>query len=562
MPRQDGMKAPLDDAMKAWSLLDFSGGLQSEFDPNDLPANASPDCENVRGRPGRLLARAGSMDVVELPAAPDGGFFFYDSNGARRLAGFANGNIYDLTLGALTLVASGVYTAGNRIAAAVLNDKLYFSDGVTIGTSGPNQYGISYWDPVAGTVSPLISSGSVGTVPTPAAKCLLAYTGQLVLFNLKYVGGTTAKDQMLWSNVNDPTTIVGTNLFAIGQGQGGELNSAIQMGVSSVGVTPFQAIFVGKSQVGVFLMRGALSPSTLSETLINAPTGVLDGATVQYIPPGEKGGGYVCFLGTDRKVWFTDGINSGELSKAIRGELAQAISDRFSVSASAKFTSARNDQDFMYVLDIGRDSNGVSYCYCYDWEQQSWWRYRGWPSGYWAQGKDDDSQTVLYCLDRTNYKLWRANAGVDDDGTDIAPYWKTPYVHMGDPDVLKTFHWVYLAFRTNIAAITITATANMGEGSTASTTLTVTPDTTDTAQWDQAVWDGAVWALGGSATLSRFKKKGRTIVEDEDLPGTYRLLRGFDVQLKIARSTTTPSGHFEIYGLQQLYMARGRKRVA
>lgn len=554
------VKGALDDELLPLPILDFSGGLNPEADPGDLPLNSSPDCENVRGRPGRLVGRSGSIVRHDsLPAVADGTFFFYDSNGTRRLAVFSNGNLYDMTSHTLTLVGTGVYTAGKRVCAAVLNDKLYFSDGFTIGGVAPNRYGVTSWDPATSTVAPLLSSGSVGTIETPAAKCLLSYTGQLVLANLKFVDATTAKDQVLWSNVNDPTTIIGTNLFKVGQGQGGEINSLLQMGVSSVGVTPFQAIFVGKSQVGVFLLRGALTVSTLSETLINAPVGVLDGATVQYIPGDEKGGGFIAFLGTDRRVWFTDGITSGELSKPIRSELAQAISDRFSIASTAKFTSVRNDSDFMYVLDIGRDSLGAAVHYCYDWEQKSWWRYKGWPSGYWAQAKDASSQNVLYCVDQSAAKLYQGNAGVTDDGTAITPYWKTPWLHGGDPDILKIWKHVYVAFRTNTSNITITSVANMGEGSTASATLTITSDSTDSAQWDVAAWDGATWATGGAANLSRYKKKARLMVVSSSDPNVYQSLRGFDTQVKISQSTT---GHFEVYGFQLLFLARGRKRVA
>src|SRR5690606_38435598 len=125
------------------------------------------------------------------------------------------------------------------------------------------------------------------------------------------------------------------------------------------GVSPFRSLFVGKSRSGVFGYQGALG--SLQEFLIPAPTGVLDGRTVQFIP-GPDGRAYVVWLGTDRKVWFSNGITADELSKPIRSELALAILDRIQAGYSS-FNSVVNAIDYQYVLDLG---DGVSFVYDYD----------------------------------------------------------------------------------------------------------------------------------------------------------------------------------------------------
>lgn len=547
---------------KPIEIADFSGGLVSETDASDLALNQSPDCENVKFAPGRLLGRLGWISrYASVAANPDGIFFFYDSNNARRLAVFANGNCYDYTtVGAPVLVETGSYTAGNRVTATILNNKLYFSDGTTIHTSGLDQSGIRIYDPPTSmsATALLISSGSGGTIPTPAAKCLTTYAGSLVLANIKYVGGTTAPHSVLWSNVNDPTTIIGTNIFAIGGGQGGEINSLVPFGVSSVGVSPYRALFIGKSQVGIYQLKNSLSVSDLSEVLINDPVGVLNGDTVQYIPGVDGEGGFIAFLGTDYKVHWTDGIRSGELSKTINEQLVQAVADRFAVSANAKFYSVRNDTDSMYVLDIGLDAQSNPIHYCYDWQMKAWTRYRGWPSGYWCAAKDAASQNALYCLDKNGTNLAQANVELTDNGATIAPYWKTGYLHAGDQYLDKNFKWLYVSFRTDQGNITYTAQTNQAEGHTATGTITIDPATDDSAVWGTAIWGSSVWAAGGLGNFTSYKRRSRLFVQTSGLDGSRETLKGTDVQVKISTSNTA---RFEVLGAMIEFAGRGRKRV-
>lgn len=563
------LKQSLDDGMLALPVFDFTGGLNSEGDPHDLPTKSSPDCENVRFRPGRLIQRDGWIERADLPNDGDGVAFFYDGNGARRLVTWANGNMYLVNDDfSLTVILSSAYTAGNRITWTTLNKILYWSSNEIWTNSG-----IRYFDPTVTTSdSPkVVSSGAVSSIDTPGCKCLTSYAGSLVLANLKYVAGTLAVHSVIWSNVNDPTTILGTNLFSIGQGFGGEINSIQPFGVSSVGVTPFRSLFLTKSEFGIYLLKGALAPASLEEVLINCPTGCLDGATVQYIPGSQGQGGFMAFLGYDRKVWWTDGINADELSGPIRKELAQAVSDRFSISASAKFTSIRNDTDFLYVIDIGRDGAATpsSVAYAYDWELKVWTRYRRWPTGYWTQARNSNSENVLYCV--TDEHLAQANSGITDggDGTAdattggqaIAPYWTTGWLTAGDIDLYKIWKWIYLNYRTTEGGnCTIAARCKLGTGSVASATVTAAEaPMTDAARWDVAQWDVATWVLGSSANLNAYKARARLKLATSGLDDSPESLRGSDCQVQIGTSEKKP---WELLGFELFYLPRGRRRVA
>lgn len=551
------IKETLDDAMRSVYIADFSGGLNSEDDPQDLPLNASPDCQNVKIlKGGRLIGRDGYVvRVASLPANPDGAGFFYDSSGNRRVVVFTDGALYDCTSGAANLIQSACYTAGNRVSAVSLNNSLYFSDGETITTVGSDDSGIWYWDPIGSPLAAtlLVSSGSPATIETPAAKVLTTYAGSLVLARIKYVNGTYAKHAVMWTNVNDPTTLVGTNIFQVGQGQGGDINCVVPMAVSAQGVSPYSALFVGKSKFGVYHLKGALSVSTLSEVMINASTGVLDGATVQFVP-GPDAAAYIVWLGTDYKVWYSSGVTSGELSQPIRTELAQYLTDRASSNPNDPITSVRHFESFQYILDCGGGRQ-----YCFDWDRKVWTRYSGWPSGHWIEAKDGNGRSVIYCADVSNARLAQCDVGITDNGTAIDPYWKTGFLNAGDPDLWKIWQNLFVAFMTDTGDVTITATVNLGEGAQATGTMTITPATDLDARWDVAEWDEADWVAGGFGVYTPYKKRKRLTREVANTGGTAELLGGYDLQLRVGQSV--PGARFEILGINVLYLPRGRKRV-
>lgn len=570
MAQNAALRKSLEDALLGLEIGDFSGGLQSNADIQDLPLNASPDCENVLFLPGRIRGRKGYLvRAASRPADADGGFFFYDTAGTRWIVEFNNGNLYTMADDyTVTLRVSSVYTAGNRVTATVLNGILYFSDGETILTGGATDTGIRYYDPVSDPAAApgLLTAGGGSTIPTPACKVLRTYAGSLVLGNIKYVGGTYARDSILWSNVNDPTTINGTNIFRIGAGQGGEINSIEPMGISSVGISPFRALFVGKTVSGVFLLTGALSVSDLSEKILNAPVGVLDGASVKFIP-GPDGSGLVLWLGTDNLVWYTNGVQSDVLSRPISRELSTAIQDRLTLGQS-KFRAVRNFADYLYILDIGPDATGQNVHYVYDWDQRLWTRFKGWPTGYWIEAKDSSSQYVIYCCDESS-RIVEANVGSQDgSGGTITKYWKSCYLrgdadnqgnNAGDAEIWKLWKWIYASFRTDDGSLTVTATVNLGFG--ASATVTLTPDSFSSGAalvWDSGTWDTTVWASAG-AILQPPYKLGKRLAVDTDISGDVKgPLGGYDIQLTV--SDTTDSW-FEVLSLKLLYLPKGRRRV-
>lgn len=367
--------------------------------------------------------------------------------------------------------------------------------------------------------------------------------------NLKYASGGFDKSAMMWCNTNDPLTIPGTNIQQVGEDAGGDINCAIPLAVANTGISPFRTILVGKSQFGLYAYSGALG--SLTEILINCPAGVRDGASMRYVP-GPDGSGYALFLGTDNKVWGINGSTALEISGPIRTELFGAVQTQLSINVNQPFTAAVNTPDQQYIVDIG---GGLQYVYHY--QTKAWSRYRGWPSGYWVEAVDNFGQFQLFCADRVNNALSLCNSGITDNGAAIAPYWTSPILTAGSPNVFKIWKWIYLDYRTDNAIITIGGTIGMGAG--ASSTKSVQPSGAsnigrfDISNWDQSQFGGAT----GSFKL--YKNRARFTVPDSS-GITMGSLGDSNVTIKL--STTTPGSRFEILGFSLFYLPRGRKRVA
>lgn len=557
MPKTLSLKSTVDDALRTVALTDFSGMLKSELDLLDLDLQSWNDCSNVLLQQGKAVGRDGYIQRATLSAIADGMAFFYDSDGARRAAVWIGGNLYSLNLSswATTLIDSSSYATGTRVVSTVLNRVLYYSDGTTIRNSGADDSGVSYWNPATGASGMVISSGSGATIETPAAKAMCAYNGQLVLGNLKYVGGTLAPDTLIWSNVLDVTTIVGTNIFAVGNGQGGAINSITPFRVGAEGISPFKALFVGKER-SCYQLSGALTPSTLAETLITAEVGVLDGFTVQAVPVVDGNRSLqILWLGSDRQVWSTDGVGAAPLTLTIKTELYNWISDRIAADADQEFNSYLDLANGLYVLDVGGNRQ-----YCYDYRVKGWTKFNGLPNGCFVAAKDSASRDIVLVVDHASARLCQVNTGTDDNGSAINPWIKSAAIHGGDPTEDKTWHWVYAFWSTDDSALKVTATSRLGQGDFAEVTLQPASVAAGTfSKFDQAIFDTDVFAEGEITGYVPMQAKGRLVQIPTNAP--RRLLKGSTVQVKIEQPSTS-NGRFELLAIFLKYLPGGSVRHA
>lgn len=557
MPKSLALKSTVDDALKQVAITDFKGMLDSESDLIDLSLDSWTDCGNVRLEQGKAVGRDGYIKRATLSAIADGIKVFYDSTGTRKGAIWIGGNLYELNLStyATTLVDSSLYTAGRRVSCDVLNKVLYFTDGETIVTDGADKSGVMYWNPATAASGIVVSSGLPATIETPAARALCVYNGQLVLGGLKYVDGTYALDSVIWSNVLDVTNVIGTNIFSVGNGQGGAINSLVPFRIGSEGISPYGALFVGK-ELSTHQLVGALTPSTLVETTITAQVGVLDGMTVSSVPNiGSNRTIQILWLASDRQVWATDGIDATPLTLKIKTELYNWISDRFAADADQEFFAYLDTAIGHYVLDAGGGRH-----YCYDYRNKGWTKYKGWPNGMFCTAKDNSSRDIVFMINRSAAELNQVNVGTDDNGSAINPFIVTAAIHAGDPTEDKTWHWAYAFWSTDTSQIKITATNRLGHGDYSEVTLSpaaLEPGTF--SRFDSAIFDTDIFALGETVGYVPMQAKARLVV----LPtsGSRYLLKGSSVQLRIEQPTDS-SGRFEVLAVFLFYLPGGHIRHA
>lgn len=548
------MKTTLEDELKNLDIVDFLGGLNSQKDLQDMELNESPDCLNVYAQPGRLLGRKGSLNQVTMPAAiSDGIMYMYDALGTRRIYVWNGGNLYETTFGAATAVASACYNAGERVCHTTLNGIVYYSDGIIP---------IRMYDPATSTDSDITPSGATGSIAIPSANVLITYTGALVA-GACVAAGVFEPQQFRWCNINDPTTWLGVNVQAVGQGLGGQINAMSNMGVSDAGVSPFRALWVGKSREGIFGYQGALGQ--LQEFLIPVPSGVQDGASAAFIPSPD-GRAMVAWLGTDHKIWYSNGVTASELSGNIRDELAAYVQNQIATKAKPLFCAVNNAENFHYVLDCGDNVQ-----YVYDYQNKYWTRYEGWPSGYWASGADALGSPAIFFASNVDTKYGQANVGdVEFDGTTpIEHYWKTGYLNGGNSDRLKDWIQAFVAFKTEgLGQVNV----DFIEGPTptpdtrlnGSFGIGISADGGNTLVWDVGNWDDQDWSGNPSDLIKTYRVRVRMaclVSIDSEFYALipYETFRAADCQITIGQSAVAK--HFEILGLRLQFIWRGYAQV-
>lgn len=553
---------PGDEALQGVDIVDFSKGLMSDIDPLDIPINGSPNCCNVKPKQGSFDGRAGwriICTVVASTLSADGFTAFKDSSSTVHCVLWHGGNMYRVTTnGALTTVGTAVYSSGNRVAHTAYANKLYWSDGTTIWTSGLDQSGVRVYD--GSTDSVLVGSGAPGSISPPAAKVMFTYAGQLGLANCKLVGGTLEPHIIRPSNVNDATTFLASLAQNVAPGEGGEINCVIPFSVSTESLDLSRTMFVGKSEGKVFGMQGALG--ALTENVINIDAGVLDGRAASFIPGPSGQTGVVVFPGTDYEVYITNGVTADSISRDRCSEEIRAyINDRRAMPAAFSLACVRNSSDNQYVLDLGGDKQ-----YCFDYKRVNWTRYEGWPSGCWTRTEDTLHRQMLLVATVVdgNLVIAEVNRGLDDNGEAINPYWFTPKLrggvgdsgqNAGDAALTKLWGPLFLDVSTDASDFKAELETDHGEGQSATASFSITPETAGPtiARYGIATY-GTLYTY--SATLTpTFKTYSRRLgIAKQTANKPPEHLKGGICQIKICQ--TTSGKIFRVNGIRIKYVLR------
>lgn len=419
-------RGALDDAYSKLIINDFSGGLNLNKGALALNVNESPAMLNVVPFPGRLQYRGGWTIYANLSAATDHAYDFYDQDGEKHFVSWNDGNVYDVVSGAEVSVEAAAYTAGERVGAVALNGILYWST---------QTVPLRYWDPAAGTTGAVAQTGA--TAP-PRSPYLFLYTNAIVALGVDYTGTDWQPTVMGWSAINDPGDWDASNSQLVGPlSTVARLEFGIVFGIAETGVAPFRTFIVGRSDEGVYSYTGALG--SLTEALINVPTGCADGASAQYMPSADKFG-MIIFLGTDGQFYVTNGITAVPVSINVLPLLSNQYTLSFANGASPRFYSGYNEQKQYYFCNVN------DYQFVYKWDTGAWSLFQGWPVGPTLIAPDANGVPSLFVSSVQDPYVF-AQIGIDQTFDNMSPpsvYYETPDLHMGDPNRMKEYNWAGL----------------------------------------------------------------------------------------------------------------------
>ena len=443
-------KGMLEDSYQRLLLNDFSGGLNTYTGAISLPSNASPDMLNVIPTPGRLRYRGGYNSYSPLTHTADQVCDFYDTAGTHHYVVWENGAIVDVYTGAEVAVTSNGYTAGQRVGCCTISGVLYWST---------QTVPLQYWNPVANTHGAVVQTGA--TTP-PCSPYLFVYAGSIVAAGVNYVPATPADYQptvMGWSVPNQPGNWDAASSQAVGPLiQGATLEFAIVLGVANTGVPPTRTIVVGRSDIGIIAYTGALG--SLTENAVNCPVGCKDGASAVFCP-GSDGFGDDIFLGTDNQFWKSNGINAVVASLDVQNLVQTQASY---ATAGSRFFAGYNEEYCYYFCQVN------TYQFVYKWDIAKWTVFTGWPSGPLLNTTDSNGLPALFVASNISTQLGFFQIGLDrkdDNGTPPSVYYKSPWLHAGDPELLKVWHYLaLLAYNTGTTyQVTVAGLARSNDGS-------------------------------------------------------------------------------------------------
>jgi hypothetical protein len=351
-----------DTALPILKMADISAGLNTQDGILQLPSNQTPACSNVFGFNNRTLYVGGynSYTALDTGVQGDGGWQFYDQNGAKHLIAWAGGNMYDTVNGVKTTIATSCYIAGQNIGKIDQNGLLYWST-LTVPIQVYNG---------STTVPVVMNPVTVGAGPIPASDYLTSYAGSIIAAN-PVIGGVANPGSILGSDVNDPTSFVTANLTATGSNN--YIRFLIPMGVANVGIPPTSSVMVGGSSA-LILAQGAFNSFKLAD--VNVPQGCKDGQSAQYIPTGDLLGA-VIYLGNDNQFWLTDGITGDCVSYQNLDYFNGLIQTSLQDDVLQKFCGGYNSRYQYYICDLGTNMQLI-----YRWRQKAWYLVNGWPCLY------------------------------------------------------------------------------------------------------------------------------------------------------------------------------------
>ena len=170
------------------------------------------------------------------------------------------------------------------------------------------------------------------------------------------------------------------------------------------------------------------------------------------------------FLGSDSQFWKTNGINAVVASLPIQNLVQSAVGNAYISNPKARFFAGYNEQFAYYFCNV----NDMQFVY--KWDTQIWTLFQGWPNGPILNATDNNGIPSLYVASNVSSQLGLFQVGVPgtpDNTLMPSVYYKTAWLHAGDPEILKLWHWIaIMAYNTGtVYSVTARGLARSNDGS-------------------------------------------------------------------------------------------------
>lgn len=361
---------------------------------------------------------------------------------------------------------------------------------VATATAAPATSGTLVRTAGAGDANITFTSFGLNIVLTKA-KCVRQFNNYLFLGNV-VVGGVTNKSRIVWSNIKDDLTWLGTSFIDISKDDGQQI---IAMQVLSDRLV----VFKERAIYNVFFTGDADIPFTVEKSDSNV--GTVGQHSVQEIENG------LVFLSYDG-FYYYDAHNSYKISLQIQTTLLAYNATRFTQARSMR--QKNKNRYFCALPSSGQTNNDV--IVVWDWQLNAFSLYSGLACNAMASVYVSGIDERIYFADYSGF-VYRMDTGADDYPlnvqTAITAYYYTNWKNYDDLVDQKGIPNVVIYYQTNNAVITFVYSYDFESADTYSQTFSTA---TSTSVYGTAVYGTGTYAgIGGSQQRRDLDGRGRNI---------------------------------------------------
>jgi hypothetical protein len=477
----------------------FAGGLNSTSGPLNVQNNEASDLLNIDfNKFGSILKRNGyaAVNTVGISAAPIDGLHWYetvgtDGNTSRYAMCATNGKIYkmDALDGTWDDITGPVtVTSGNHMEFENFNNKVYMTNGINavIEWAGVNTCKNN-------AVTTVLSTG----------KYLKQFNNYLFLANVSSAS-TVHSTRVQWSNIRDPDTWEGDQWVEVGYNDGMQITGMDVLSDRLVVYkerSVYNIFFTGDADFPFILPGGGKS---------NSNVGCIANASIQSVENGHV------FLSYDG-LYYYDGNNSTKLSDKISSTLGvdrttdpTIIFDPTIFASAVSCVQRSKNRYFLALKQSGSTSNdGVI---VWDFYNNAFSVYTGMaPSAmctFYVNGNDERPHFADY-----SGFMYRMDTGTNDYPknilTAIKAYYYTNWKNFDDLCDQKGIPHVYLYYRNESTAATLSLSYSYDFTPGDSYTQTFNLTTGTSPLWGTAIWGQFNWGQTGGGLVMRRDLTGR-----------------------------------------------------